>query len=262
MKAVILAAGQGMRLLPLTADKPKCLVRLFGKPLLAHLIDTIRGASISDITVIAGYRHEQVAAAAPGCRIALNPDYANSNMVTTLFCAADLFGDGDEDLVVSYSDILYEPRVIEAVKSSDAAVAVAVNADWRVLWQHRMEDPLADAETMKCDDGGLIRELGKKAHSYDDVQGQYMGLFKVRADHVPKLRAVYDAMDRAAIYDGQRFANLYMTSLLQHLIDLGWPVAAVPVQGGWLEVDTVDDWKLYQRLAEQGALDPIYRATP
>jgi hypothetical protein len=34
----------------------------------------------------------------------------------------------------------------------------------------------------------------------------------------------------------------------------------VPVQGGWLEVDTVDDWKLYQRLAEEGALDPIYRA--
>jgi choline kinase len=249
-----------MRLMPLTADKPKCLVPLFGKPLLAHLIDIIRGGGISDITIIAGYRHEQVATAAPGCSVVLNSNYANTNMVTTLFCAADLFRDCEDDLVVSYSDILYEPKVIEAVKSAVAPVAVAVNEGWRALWQHRMDDPLADAETMKRDDSGLIRELGKKARNYDDVQGQYMGLFKVRGDHLPKLRAVYDAMDRATIYDGQPFAKLYMTSFLQHLIDLGWPVRAVPVPGGWLEVDTVDDWKLYQRLAEESALDPIYRA--
>jgi L-glutamine-phosphate cytidylyltransferase len=260
MKAVILAAGQGTRLMPLTATKPKCMVPLFGKPLLSHLIDTIRGAGISDITVIAGYRHDQVAAAAPGCNIVLNRNYASSNMVTTLFCADHLFRDPEDDLLVSYSDILYESKVIEAVKSSEAPVAVAVNEDWRALWLHRMDDPLADAETMKRDDNGSIRELGKKARSYEDVQGQYMGLFKVRGDHVPKLRAVYDAMDRGTIYDGQPFANLYMTSLLQHLIDLGWPVKAAPVHGGWLEVDTIEDWKLYQRLAEEGALDPIYRA--
>lgn len=259
MKAVILAAGQGVRLMPLTADLPKCLVPLFGKPLLAHLVDTIRGAGIGDITIIAGYRHAQVAAAAPGCRIVLNENYAHTNMVTTLFCAVELFRDCADDLVVSYSDILYEPKVIEGVKNSDAPVAVAVNESWRALWQQRMSDPLADAETMKLDGGGLIRELGKKASSYDDVQGQYMGLFKVRGDHVPNLRAVYEAMDVAAIYDGQPFSKLYMTSFLQHLIDRGWPVRAVPVQGGWLEIDTVDDWQLYQRLAEEGSLDPIYR---
>lgn len=259
MKAVILAAGEGKRLRPLTTDKPKCLVPLFGKPLLVQLIETLRGAGITDITVVAGYGHEQVTEAAPGCKVALNRNYARSNMVTTLFCVPDLFRNNGDDLVVSYSDILYEHKAIDALINCDAPVALAVNQDWLTLWQQRMEDVLSDAETMKLNQQGLILELGKKAKSLDEVQGQYMGLFKVRADHVQKLRSAYDAMDRMDIYDGQTFENLYMTSFLQHLINLGWPIKAAPVHGGWLEVDTIDDWRLYQDLAERGTLDLIYR---
>jgi len=48
---------------------------------------------------------------------------------------------------------------------------------------------------------------------------------------------------------------MYMTSFLQLLIDAGWPVLGVQVEAGWLEVDTVSDLELYERLARSGDLD-------
>ena len=138
--------------------------------------------------------------------------------------AANLFLDDGDDLLVSYSDILYEPKVIEAVKNCDAPVAIAVNECWRTLWQQRMTDPLADAETMKRDNNEFIRELGKKAKNYSDVQGQYMGVFKVRADHVRKLsRSITRWTDCIRSIDWSMRPDLYMTSFLQHLIDLESP---------------------------------------
>ena len=60
MKAIILAAGQGTRLRPLTNDKPKCLVELANKPLLDHQLSVLRYTGINDIHVVAGYRAEQL----------------------------------------------------------------------------------------------------------------------------------------------------------------------------------------------------------
>ena len=71
----------------------------------------------------------------------------------------------------------------------------------------------------------------------------------------PGFRRAYDEMDRHAVYDGAPFERLYMTSFLQALIDSGWPVAAVEVDGGWLEVDTLQDLRLYEDLAARGSLD-------
>ncbi|MBK1652709.1 sugar phosphate nucleotidyltransferase [Halorhodospira halochloris] len=58
MRAIILAAGQGTRLRPLTDDRPKCMVELEGKPLLEHQLEVLRGAGIEDIHVVGGYRAE------------------------------------------------------------------------------------------------------------------------------------------------------------------------------------------------------------
>src|SRR5882757_5179513 len=92
MRMIILAAGQGTRLRPLTDDRPKCLVELCGRPLLQWQIDTARSAGIRDIVVIGGYRHELLKAY--DVELVLNPDFASTNMVRTLFRARDLFGPG------------------------------------------------------------------------------------------------------------------------------------------------------------------------
>jgi choline kinase len=256
LKALILAAGQGTRLRPLTDDRPKCLVELGGVSLLERQARVLREAGITDITVVSGYRADQIAAR--GFAIRVNPRYAETNMVYTLFCAADLMTD-DADLVIGYGDIVYEGRVLAALLASEAPVTVMIDRQWLRYWRLRLEDPLTDAETLKLGPEGRLLELGKKPRDYGEIEGQYMGLIKVRADHVRRFKSEYEAMDRAATYDGKDFDNMYMTSFIQYLIDRGWDVRVAETDNGWLEVDSVSDLSRYEALAADGSLAPFYR---
>ena len=84
-RAVILAAGQGTRLRPLTNDKPKCLVELAGKSLLSRQIEVLDAAGITDIQIATSYREDQIRSL--GYPTAHNPDYEHTNMVESLFSA-------------------------------------------------------------------------------------------------------------------------------------------------------------------------------
>ncbi len=232
------------------------MVELAGRSLLEWQLRSLRAAGVSDMTIVAGYRSEGITAR--GCRLLRNPDYATTNMVATLFCARRLFTP-ERDLLVSYGDIVYEPGVLAALRRCRAPLCVAVDTAWRRYWEARMPDPLADAETLRLGPGGNILELGKTPRRYDDIEAQYIGLFKVRADRLRHLLAAYDAMDRRAQFDGTSFDTMYMTSFLQHLIDAGWTVRAVPIRNGWLEVDSPDDLKRYERMYADGVLDRFCR---
>ena len=87
MNAIILAAGKGERLRPLTNDKPKCLVELFGKSLLEWQIETFQNSGITDITVVSGYKSDLINF--PETTILKNEKYNSTNMAETLFCAKD-----------------------------------------------------------------------------------------------------------------------------------------------------------------------------
>ena len=238
MKAIILAAGQGTRLRPLTDDKPKCLVELAGRPLLEHQLRTLREGGVDDIHVVGGYCAEQLER--PDITLHINERFAETNMVITLF-AADAAMTGNEDVIISYGDIVYEPRVLAALLKCDAPIALAVDREWQRYWAARMDDPLADAETLKLSDGDRVVEVGKKPQGYADIQGQYIGLIKIRADHVTRLPAMWHAMDRNATYDSKDFDNMYMTSFIQHLIDSGWEARAAFIENGWAEIDCEAD---------------------
>lgn len=254
-RAFILAAGTGSRLMPLTADRPKCLVELGGRSLLARQLAAMRELGIDDITIVAGHHAERIDAA--GARIVINPDFAATNMVASLFCAEAAMLD-DTDLVVSYGDIVYQRDVLQALLVARHPISVCVDRRWRTYWAERMPDPLADAETLKLAADGRIVELGKKPLGYADIQGQYMGLFKVRADQVGAVRRFYHSLDREARYDGRSFAGMFMTSFLQALIDAGFELRPVPVDNGWLEIDTPADLELVRRLDAAGRLRQFY----
>ena len=109
-----------------------------------------------------------------------NPRYADTNMVASLMCARAAF-DGADDVLIAYGDIVYEPRLVEAVRATRSDVGVVVDRQWRRLWELRMEDPLADAETLRLDADGFLVELGRQPERAADIEGQYVGLVLVRA---------------------------------------------------------------------------------
>ena len=246
-KAVHLAAGQGTRLRPVTDDKPKPLVELAGKPLLEHNVGTLRTAGVTDHVIVTGYEADQIAER--GFDTVHNDVYDKTEMIHSLFCATPAFPD-DGDLIVSYGDILYEKSVVEALVDCDAPMCVVVDREWHELWDRRFDNPLDDAETLQLDDDGRIREIGNDPANRDEIEGQYIGLFKVRHDYVDRFVEAYRELETTA--DG--YVSIESTAFLQRLVDNGWHLQAVEVKNGWLEVDTLEDYKLYQRLHESGRL--------
>jgi L-glutamine-phosphate cytidylyltransferase len=254
MTTIILAAGQGVRLRPHTDGKPKCMVELAGVPLLHRQLRSMLECGIRRVALVGGYRADQLCGIeGVETEMVVNPRYAATNMVATLFCAEHLMSPV-EPMIISYGDIVYEPSVLRTLLQSDAPLTIVVDRQWRRLWSLRMDDPLDDAETLKLEDGDRIIELGKKPSTYDDIEGQYIGLIMVRQDHVARFRRHYHELDRQKVYDGKDFDNMYMTSFLQNLIDSGWDARAAFTSNRWLEVDTVEDLQRYQQMYADGAL--------
>lgn len=247
MKALILAAGFGSRLMPLTKSVPKCMVEYRGRKIIDYEICALKEAGIEDIAVVGGYLFEVlkdfIASTYSIKSIFKNPNYAITNMVSTFFCAREWIEscvESKEDLIVSYADIVYFKESVLALKADNAPLSIVVDKKWRTLWEKRFANPLEDAETLKMQ-GGKIIELGKKPRSYKDIQAQYIGLFKISWQFLPQVLAFYDGLERGLIYDGKDFSNMYMTSFLQALIETFNNAKAVVINGGWLEVDFKKD---------------------
>ena len=108
MKTIIIAAGMGSRLNPLTKDKPKCMLEFNGKKLLDYQIEALRDAGVGKIVLIKGYKKEMINY--PGLTYYINDGYRNNNILHSLFHAEK---EMDDEFVAAYSDILYGKNVVE-----------------------------------------------------------------------------------------------------------------------------------------------------
>lgn len=256
MKVIILAAGQGTRLRPLTDEKPKCMVEVNGKSIIERQLDTMYSCGIKeeDITVIAGYRGDvlQHKFSGTGMEIIINERYDVTNMVCSLMCAEALMESAD-DILISYGDIIYNDEVLRKVLSSEAHSSVAVDDEWFSYWSERCENPLDDAETLCFDEEDYLTEIGQKTTDLSRVQSQYIGLMRFRGDG---LKALLDLAKEAkrrtangeALWRTSRgYYKMYMTDLLQGLIDEGNKLKAVHIQRGWFEIDDCEDLRIVER---------------
>lgn len=252
-KALILAAGFGSRLMPLTKNVPKTMVEYKGKKIIDYEIQALQNAGFKsdEIAVVGGYKFEILREYLEQ-NFALkhffeNKNYASTNMLHSLFCARDFLLEckkQKQDIIISYADIVYFAPCIVALRKKNADMAICVDKEWKRLWSARFDDILSDAETLKmrdCNGEFYITELGKKPQNLDEIQAQYMGLFKFSHKFLDKVIALYDSLDKNAIFDGQPYNNIYMTSFLQALIDKYHNAKAVIVSGGWCEIDFKSD---------------------
>jgi len=239
MKMIILSAGQGSRLRPLTNKIPKCMVEYNGKRIIDYILETAKSCSITDIAIIGGYKKDVLEEYLQDKNINFyeNKNFNKTNMVSTLFYAKEFM---NEDLIISYSDIIYTKKVLSTLINSNDDFSIIIDKKWKDLWIQRMDNPLDDAETLKIVNGNII-ELGKKAKSYDEIEGQYIGLIKISKRVIKKVIQYYDNLDRKALFDGNSFDDMYMTSFIQSIIDNLLDVKPSYIYGEWAEFDTVQD---------------------
>ncbi len=233
-RAIILAAGRGSRMLSLTEDRPKCLVELAGRPMLEWQCDALRAGGIKDILIVKGYMGHKF----QGDFTTLNnPDWATSNMVTTLTKADAWLREAPT--LVAYSDILYKPEHIMALAQAKGDLAMTYDTQWESLWSLRFDDPLSDAETFR-QENGLLKEIGSRTDSYEDIQGQYMGLLKWTPAGWDRVYKILSELGDDGI------AKLDVTAMFNMLLSRSVKIETVPVKAGWCEADSGEDLNQYE----------------
>jgi len=253
-KFIILAAGKGKRLYPLTKKVPKALIEISGIPILLRQIDIVKKVGISDIHVVTGYLNTKIDDLVEQHKISttFNEKFENTNMVFSLFKAINFFQNSKEDIIISYGDIIYEKKILLKLLSANSSFSTIIDLNWFNLWSERMDTPLDDAESLMLDQNDNILEIGNKTSKLENIQGQFIGLIKIKNDKIKYFIDYYKDLNCNI-----KKNNLFMTDFLQLLINSGNIVKAVKINGGWLEIDTLKDLKVYEEMIKLNTINKI-----
>jgi GTP:adenosylcobinamide-phosphate guanylyltransferase len=153
IRAIIVAAGESNRLLPLISDKPACLLEIGDKTLLSRELENLRACGIHDIVVVRGYHGEKIRY--PAIRYYDNREYQNTGILRSLFHAK---GEMDEEFIFCYSDILYSKEALELLLRDQSDISLVVDTDWQNHYYQRNQHPVSEAELVKVE-GNRIMEL-------------------------------------------------------------------------------------------------------
>ena len=174
VKTLILSAGQGKRLSPLTDDRPKCLVELAGRSVLEWQLRHLHKAGVTEAVVVTGFRSDLVEAEVarlklPGLaiRTLYNPFYSvTDNLATCWLAREEMRG----PFMILNGDTLFEPAIAERLISAPAA-PITVTVDRKMTY---------DADDMKVlTDGDALRAIGKTITEYD---AESIGFLRFDAD--------------------------------------------------------------------------------
>lgn len=257
MKAIILAAGKGTRLGHYTKDMPKGMLQFDDKSLVEHQIGIYYECGIDDIIIITGYKAEKIKI--PNVRYFFNKDYETTNMVESLFCAEKEF---NEDIIVSYADILFEADVLKRLIEHKSDIVVTTDIGWKEYWKERYGDIMKDAESLLFGKDGRIIEIGKPNPKMSDMHARYVGLIKFSRKGLRIVKKKYHEA-KSKYWDkpwqtSSVFQKAYMTDLLQSIIDSGAMVWSLKIKKGWLEFDTIEDYEKVNSWVEGGTISRFY----
>ncbi len=230
--AVVLAAGRGTRMKPLTGDLPKPLLPLHGRPLVEHVLDNLREAGFARFLLVVGYRHELFYARFAGDS---SVHYALQDPVDGTGSAALLarkFAKNGPFLLI-FGDILADPE------------------DLRGLWTRLMTDPEAEAvvavkhvddpwqgAAVYVEDGRVTRIVEKPPRGASATKWNSAGIFAFRP-------SIFAELERLPLSERGEYE---LTEAFVQLLKRGARVLAHPLQGEWRDVGRPEDLDAAMRI--------------
>jgi choline kinase len=252
VKAILIGAGRGRRLMPLTDDVPKCYAPVHGRRIFDWCLDALAAAGLRDVVFVGGYRMDRVRTDYPDFTFRQNRDWERNNILVSLFHAEPDMADG---FVSSYTDILYTPAAAQRLAASRADIALLVDTDWRRRYAPRTEHPESDGEKVRLA-GDRVVEVNRSIPPAE-APAEFTGVARfspagARAliEHYHRARLAHDGAATTPV--GLPFERWYLIHLLQQMLEAGVAMEAVATHGGYFEIDTTQDW----HLAQQGWLAP------
>ena len=188
-----------------------------GKTLLQRQIKAYNDCGIKDITVIRGYKKEKINY--KNLNYVTNKDYKNNNVLNSIFYAEKII---NGNIIISYSDILFDASVVKRLMESDHDISVVVDIDWRGYYVGRKDHPLSEAENVIFDSNNKVLKIGKIGTQKKEVHGEFIGMIKLTNTgaeifkenfHRVKKKFWNKPFQRAPI-----FQKAYVTDMIQELV--------------------------------------------
>jgi len=254
VRAVIPAAGDHLAeysMKHIAADIPMPMLDVNGKPLLQRQVEALNRAEVSDITVIGGYRHEQILV--DGVKLRVNSRFRERGIAYSIM--TDQPDNGSRTLI-AYADILFDADVIDLMVRTEMDIVLAVDCtysdkpyapDRRIDLVRLAEPPVhARRSPSRC---RVNRVLGiGKGLAPDQADGEFTGLALFSPEAYAAFREAYDRYDRAGgngrFHESPSFAQASFTDMIQELIDEGRQVSCIEIGAGWMEIHSFDDYRL------------------
>jgi len=254
MRAIIIGAGRGRRLMPTTADTPKCFAEVGGKRLLDWTLGALMEAGVRDICFVGGYQIEKVQREYPQLAFRHNAGWEQNNILLSLMQAEDLM---DEGFVCCYSDTLFTAEVVQRVLKHPAEIVLSVDTDWLARYQHRTQHPPGDGEKVTVENGLVTRV--HRAIAPQQAYGEYTGIAKFRHGGAARLREHFRRARKQfagkPFREAALFERAYLIHLYQQMIEAGVPMAHADTFGNYMEVDTQEDFDLARKYWHGGKSD-------
>ncbi len=228
-RALILAAGLGTRLAPITNDRPKSLVPVNGRPILMKQIENLLKNDISDITIVSGYKADVLESVVrkeyPTIKIVVSNDYATTNnMYSAYLGIRAMFPDGIiSSFFMMNADVFFDASVIAALKGFSAPNAVVVDIGRYI------------EESMKVvESDGILKTISKQIKP-EDALGSSIDIYKFGADGG---KAFYN---RCVDYIEKKHELKLWSEVALNDAFSDTAFYACPLDGRWLEIDNHED---------------------
>ena len=251
MKGIILAAGMGTRLLPLTSRQPKCLVNVAGKPMMAYQLDSLQAAGIEECTIVVGHMSQSVrncfGSNYRGVRLSYveNSDYETTNNLCSLWQARIEFND---DVLLLESDLVFDDQLIcELIRVDDPNVAVV----------DRFR-PGMDGSVIVAD-GGAVKALvlkSEQSHGFD-----YNSALKtVNIYRLSNETLIETILPEIESFLAEGRTDQYYESVFASLIGSNRMDMSVMETGNmhWAEIDTLDDLREAENMIQTAKFGNIF----
>lgn len=238
MKAIILCAGQGRRLLPYTESISKCLLSLNHKHFIEWQIDTLLSAGIRQVVAVTGYAAERVESLlrrryAGKITVVYNPFYELADNLASCWMARHHFAN---DFIILNGDTLFEPGIISRL-SAGQAYSITLATDHK--------DSYDDDDMKVITMNQQLKSVGKKL-PLKQVNGESIGIMYFDPDGAQLFKAKLET----SMYKPESLKKWYLT-VIDELVGEG-RVGHCSIHGmDWAEVDFVQDLQNAQTLVDK-----------
>ena len=247
MKAILLAAGSGMRLGDLTKETPKALVDINGKTLLERQIIALQKNNINDIIVVTGPNNDKFDIKdITGIH---DSNYLNHDVLGTMMSVIDYM---DSDVIVSYTDIVFDEKILNSIIEFTGDFGIAVDLNWKKKYVNRDQHPKSEADNVVIDNENILK-IRKNITKCEDNQviGEFLGLMKLSKNGAKIFKDKYSELEnqhKGKFHSAPSLEKAYLTDMLQELINSGIKISPILVNGNWWEIDTLQDLEMAKKI--------------